>query len=145
MEDIERSISQAPRPIRGIIHLAILLRDAPIAKMAFSNWVAANAPKVTGTWNLHKRFKEEKSLDFFVLASSMVTIVERPGQGNYSKEFDMLEIHTIDPENPGRSLGIITLIEDEDSTAVIFEKFLMTGDDRNIAKVYVRGWSIKAT
>lgn len=57
----------------------------------------------------------------------------------------MLEIHTIDPENPGRSLGIITLIEDEDSTAVIFEKFLMTGDDRNIAKVYVRGWSIKAT
>ncbi|KAL1967725.1 hypothetical protein VTN77DRAFT_2982 [Rasamsonia byssochlamydoides] len=67
--------------------------------------------------------------------------------GNFviGKEFDMLEIHTIDPENAGRSLGIITLIEDEDSTAVIFEKFLMTGDDRNIAKVYVRGWSIKAT
>ncbi|KKA22694.1 Fatty acid synthase, partial [Rasamsonia emersonii CBS 393.64] len=65
--------------------------DAPIAKMAFSNWVAANAPKVTGTWNLHKRFKEEKSLDFFVLASSMVTIVERPGQGNYSAANTFLE------------------------------------------------------
>lgn len=66
--------------------------------------------------------------------------------GNFvvGKEFDALEIHTVDPEN-GRSLGIITPIEDEDSIEVIFEKFLMTGDDRNIAKVYVRGRSIKAT
>jgi guanine deaminase len=66
--------------------------------------------------------------------------------GNFAvgKQLDALEIHTIDPESGG-SLGIITPIEEEDSTEVILEKFLMTGDDRNIAKVYVRGRSIKET
>lgn len=65
--------------------------------------------------------------------------------GNFAvgKEFDALEIHTINPGSSGGSLGVITPIEDEDSTEVIFEKFLMTGDDRNIAKVYVRGRSVK--
>ncbi|KKY13556.1 putative guanine deaminase [Diplodia seriata] len=61
--------------------------------------------------------------------------------GNFAegKEFDALEVHTM-----GAGAGIITPIEDEDDLATVFEKFLMTGDDRNIAKVYVRGRSVKA-
>ncbi|KAK0650143.1 putative guanine deaminase [Lasiodiplodia hormozganensis] len=61
--------------------------------------------------------------------------------GNFAegKEFDALEIHTL-----GANAGIITPIEDEDDMPTVFEKFLMTGDDRNIAKVYVRGRSVKA-
>ncbi|OJJ43937.1 hypothetical protein ASPZODRAFT_18716 [Penicilliopsis zonata CBS 506.65] len=60
--------------------------------------------------------------------------------GNFAvgKEFDALEIHT------GEGVrGVMSPVEDEDSIEVIFEKFLMTGDDRNIAKVYVRGRSVK--
>jgi guanine deaminase len=70
--------------------------------------------------------------------------------GNFTegKEFDALEIHTIDTEGNNDigcgSIGIVTPIEDDDSTEVIFEKFLMTGDDRNIAKVYIRGFSRKS-
>ncbi|KAL2012462.1 hypothetical protein VTN00DRAFT_5180 [Thermoascus crustaceus] len=59
--------------------------------------------------------------------------------GNFlvGKAFDALEVHTMVDE------GIMTPVEDDDSTAVIWEKFVMTGDDRNIAKVYVQGKSIK--
>ncbi|PSS25942.1 hypothetical protein M430DRAFT_208469 [Amorphotheca resinae ATCC 22711] len=60
--------------------------------------------------------------------------------GNFAvgKEFDALEI-TTRKEHP----SIITPVEDIDSMEDIFEKFLMSGDDRNIARVYVRGRSIK--
>lgn len=66
--------------------------------------------------------------------------------GNFveGKEFDALEIHAIGPD-PYSSLGMMSPIEDDDSIHVIFEKFLMTGDDRNIAKVYVAGRSLKET
>ncbi|KAJ5223930.1 hypothetical protein N7468_008472 [Penicillium chermesinum] len=56
------------------------------------------------------------------------------------KEFDALEVHAINEENP----GTMTPVEEEDSLSVIFEKWVMTGDDRNIAKVYIRGRSVKA-
>ncbi|KAL1868378.1 hypothetical protein Plec18167_008304 [Paecilomyces lecythidis] len=61
--------------------------------------------------------------------------------GNFTvgKEFDALEIHTEVTEQR----SIITPIEDEDSSEIIWEKFLMSGDDRNIAKVYVKGKSVK--
>lgn len=59
--------------------------------MAHSDWLAANAPKVTGAWNIHEAFKEGNALDFFVLASSVVTVVEQPGQGNYSAANTYLE------------------------------------------------------
>ncbi|KAJ5703100.1 hypothetical protein N7488_010648 [Penicillium malachiteum] len=62
--------------------------------------------------------------------------------GNFAigKEFDALEIHTIEIEER----GVMTPVEEEDTIPVIFEKWVMTGDDRNIAKVYVRGRSVKA-
>jgi guanine deaminase len=60
--------------------------------------------------------------------------------GNFAvgKEFDALEVHC-DEEN----VGVMTPIEDNDPVSVIFEKWIMTGDDRNIAKVYVSGRSVK--
>jgi guanine deaminase len=74
-------------------------------------------------------------------------LAEKIGNFAVGKEFDALEIHTIDPENTvgSGSLGVITPVEDDDSTEVIFEKFLMAGDDRNIFKVYVAGRSVKAS
>ncbi|KGO38831.1 Acyl transferase/acyl hydrolase/lysophospholipase [Penicillium expansum] len=90
-DDINAAISKAPNPIRGVIHLAMVLKDSPIANMAHSDWLAANAPKVTGAWNIHEAFKEGNALDFFVLASSVITVVEQPGQGNYSAANTYLE------------------------------------------------------
>lgn len=64
---------------------------------------------------------------------------DKIGSFAVGKEFDALEVHTIDLERR----GVISPVEEEDSTFVIFEKFLMTGDDRNIVKVYVQGRSVK--
>ena len=51
--------------------------------MNWSDWNRVNKPKVKGTWNLHETFLEYSPLDFFWLASSAVTVVDQPGQGNY--------------------------------------------------------------
>ncbi|KAJ5484206.1 guanine deaminase [Penicillium diatomitis] len=64
---------------------------------------------------------------------------DKIGTFEVGKEFDALEVHMVDLDIP----SVSSPIEEEDSTLVIFEKFLMTGDDRNIAKVYVQGRSVK--
>lgn len=63
---------------------------------------------------------------------------DRIGSFAVGKDFDALEIHTT-----GINAGIITPIEDVDDIEMMFEKFIMSGDDRNIVKVYVKGRSIK--
>lgn len=50
--------------------------------MEWSQWKDVLAPKVDGTWNLHRAFQSEP-LDFFFLASSLVTVADSLGQGNY--------------------------------------------------------------
>ncbi|TID06330.1 Compactin diketide synthase mokB [Colletotrichum higginsianum] len=91
--DVQKAISFSPHPIRGVLHLAMVLRDAPIASMAYDDWLAANNPKIGGAWALHEAFKKTP-LDFFVMASSLVTVVEQPGQGNYSAANTFLEAFT---------------------------------------------------
>ncbi|KAI0133241.1 guanine deaminase [Hypoxylon sp. NC0597] len=60
----------------------------------------------------------------------------RVGNFEPGKEFDALVIDTNAP-------GVMTIVEDEDSTRTIFDKFVMTGDDRNIKNVYVCGQSVR--
>ena len=60
------------------------------------------------------------------------------GTFEVGKEFDALEISTLLEKTQ------CTPVEDDDSMETIFEKFLMTGDDRNIVQVFVRGRSVKA-
>ncbi|RSL89606.1 hypothetical protein CEP51_001128 [Fusarium floridanum] len=93
MEDVQRAISRAPYPIRGVVHLAMVLRDNPIATMSYNDWTTTTAPKIHGAWNLHESLKDH-DLDFMVMASSINTIVESPGQGNYSAANTFLEAFT---------------------------------------------------
>ncbi len=51
--------------------------------MTFTEWTEAVKPKVDGAWNLHRAF-EGRDLDFFILASSLVALVDQPGQANYA-------------------------------------------------------------
>lgn len=64
-------------------------------------------------------------------------LADKTGTFETGKDFDALEITTLLED------GQSTIIEENDSVEDIFEKFLMTGDDRNIVKVFVRGRSIK--
>ena len=70
-------------PINGVIHSAVVLRDASIKNMDDAAFRAAFDPKVAGSWVLHEVTREEP-LDFFVFFSSASSLFGNPGQSNYA-------------------------------------------------------------
>ncbi|WP_008319224.1 type I polyketide synthase [Leptolyngbya sp. PCC 6406] len=69
-------------PLRGVIHAAGTLADGVLLGQTWGQFQAVMAPKVQGAWHLHQATQSE-DLDFFVLFSSMASLVGSPGQGNY--------------------------------------------------------------
>ncbi|PQE18811.1 polyketide synthase protein [Rutstroemia sp. NJR-2017a WRK4] len=69
-------------PIAGCIQAAMVLRDSLFEKMSFTDWNTALAPKVSGSWNLHKLLPSP--LDFFIMLSSACGILGQVGQANYA-------------------------------------------------------------
>lgn len=65
------------------------------------------------------------------------------------KEFDACLVRTCESGGEGMEwdldvpLGVMTPIEAGDNPRTIFEKFVMSGDDRNIARVWVKGGCVK--
>ncbi|KAF5009992.1 hypothetical protein FDECE_3829 [Fusarium decemcellulare] len=90
LDDVKSAIEKSPAQIKGVFHLAMVQRDSPLLHMKWQDWRDANEPKVHGTWNLHQAFLEH-SLDYFWLASSTVTVVDQPGQGNYKAGCTFIE------------------------------------------------------
>lgn len=70
-------------PLRGVVHAAGVLDDALLTKIGPDRLAAVMQPKVEGAWNLHAA-TADRPLDFFVLFSSLVSILGAPGQGNYA-------------------------------------------------------------
>ncbi|KAB2571293.1 Highly reducing polyketide synthase curS1 [Lasiodiplodia theobromae] len=75
--------SQDLPPIKGVIQMAMVLRDVVFEKMSYSDWTTALRPKVQGTWNLHTYFSD-RALDFMILCSSISGIHGNPGQAQYA-------------------------------------------------------------
>ncbi|TDZ67773.1 Highly reducing polyketide synthase FUM1 [Colletotrichum trifolii] len=100
-EDVRRAIKMAPMPIRGVFQLAMVLKDAAMTDMSWSDWCSAIRPKVQGTYNLHNELTKEP-LDFFWMASSLVTVIDQIGQGNYGAANTFLEAFS----QYRRSLGL---------------------------------------
>ena len=69
-------------PLRGIIHAAMVLDDAPIEHLTEERMWKAMAPKIMGAWHLHT-LTAGMPLDFFVMFSSFASIVGNAGQANY--------------------------------------------------------------
>ena len=76
-------IGERMPPLRGVVHAAGVLDNAPIVNLDAERMARVMAPKVEGAWNLH-RATERLPLDFFVLFSSAVSVLGSPGQGNYA-------------------------------------------------------------
>ncbi|TQN64920.1 Highly reducing polyketide synthase gloL, partial [Colletotrichum shisoi] len=72
--------------IRGVVHLVMVLADVERSRMTVNEWVAATAPKIAGTWNLHRALCNggDGGEDFFVLVGSMFGVTGRAGQANYA-------------------------------------------------------------
>jgi myxalamid-type polyketide synthase MxaD len=78
----QRSADRLP-PIRGIIHSAGAVQDQVMVRMTDDQLDQVLRPKVDGAWSLHEAFAAEP-VDFFVLFSSVSSVVVTAGQGNYA-------------------------------------------------------------
>ncbi len=82
-----RAILEAARatmpPLGGVMHAAGALANDLVVNMTPERWAAALPSKVAGAWNLHT-LTRNLPLDFFVLFSSLASLLGSPGQGNYA-------------------------------------------------------------
>ncbi|MFF1913501.1 SDR family NAD(P)-dependent oxidoreductase [Streptomyces sp. NPDC058239] len=70
-------------PLRGVMHCAMVLEDAAITNIRDSQLKHVWNPKVTGAWQLHNATSAH-TLDWFVVFSSMASLLGNPGQGVYA-------------------------------------------------------------
>ena len=69
--------------IRGVIHAAGTLNDRTLFQHDADTFSSTWGPKVVGSWLLHHWLPED-SLDFFILFSSVASLLGSPGQANYA-------------------------------------------------------------
>jgi acyl transferase domain-containing protein/thioesterase domain-containing protein/acyl carrier protein len=85
-KSLQKALAQLPSdlpPLRGVIHAAGVLADGILVDMTLEQLNRAMDPKVRGTWNLHVATRD-LPLDFFVLFSSVASVLGSPGQANYA-------------------------------------------------------------
>lgn len=82
MRSILSSI-RSKAPIKGIINLAMILGDAPMASMTGEEWDRALRVKIDSSWILHEETGGDE-LEHFVLFSSIASVCGNRNQGNYN-------------------------------------------------------------
>jgi len=70
-------------PVRGVIHGAGILENGLVSAMDWEQFLRVTTPKVAGAWLLHCHTRD-LDLDFFVMHSSLLSLIGSPGQGNYT-------------------------------------------------------------
>ncbi|KAI1263636.1 KR domain-containing protein [Xylariaceae sp. FL1019] len=70
--------------VKGVIQMAMVLRDVVFEKMKHEEWVTGLRPKVDGTWNLHKYFDKARPLDWMIFCSSVAGTFGNPSQAQYA-------------------------------------------------------------
>lgn len=79
LADVEKSLPL----LRGVVHAAGLLDDGILQQQSWERFERVMAPKVQGAWNLHV-LTQNYPLDFFVMFSSVASLLGSAGQANYS-------------------------------------------------------------
>lgn len=67
----------------GVMHAAGVLDDGVLLDQSPDRFAKVLAPKTQGAWNLHS-FLQDARLDFFVMFSSVASLLGSPGQSNYA-------------------------------------------------------------
>jgi len=94
--------------IGGIIHLAMVLDDARIPNMDSKKFSRVYDPKVLGAQNLIKAFKPQ-DLDFFILFSSISSIIGNLEQSNYASANAYLDAFAIHLSKKGYKSHVVNL------------------------------------
>lgn len=80
---IFEEIHQTASPLKGIFHLAGILNDGLIHQQDWPSFKEALTAKCQGSWNLHTLSAQDE-LDYFVLFSSVSSILPQEGQAAYA-------------------------------------------------------------
>ncbi|THC98937.1 hypothetical protein EYZ11_001574 [Aspergillus tanneri] len=115
--DVVRIVQEvnAKRPIREVVHAAMLLKDGLFEQMDPPIFQAAVDPNVIGAVSLSKAL-QDIDLDFFVMTSSISATLGNPGQNNYSAANSFLDTLTWQHRlcsRAGVSLGMYGINEQE--------------------------------
>ncbi|KAH8883107.1 putative polyketide synthase [Thozetella sp. PMI_491] len=108
--DLDKLMQDAGRfpPVKGVIQGAMVLRDALLSNMKLSDYEAVVRPKLDGTWNLHRQFKED-ALDFFVMLSSTAGVVGNASQAAYAAASTFLDSFALYRRGQGLAASTIDL------------------------------------
>lgn len=77
-------------PIAGVVNGALVLDDALFASMDFEQYTRVTRPKVLGTQLLDELFRTDATLEFFIAASSIASVIGWSGQSNYTAANDFM-------------------------------------------------------
>lgn len=75
-------IESSMPPLKGIVHAAMVLDDSSLTHLDAARMKKVLGPKIHGAWNLHRQTLYTQ-LDYFLLYSSVTSLVGNPGQANY--------------------------------------------------------------
>ncbi|KAJ5712063.1 hypothetical protein N7488_006219 [Penicillium malachiteum] len=132
----------AQRPIRGVVHAAMVLQDGIYNGMSYDKFKAALFPKMDGARTLHEVLQAH-ALDFFVMTSSIKATLGNPGQANQcagNSYLDGLAWHRNQLGLPGVSLvlpmvldvGVVS--EDQSPEASLTRKAMYGIDEREMLR-----------
>ena len=82
-ETVFAVVAEAGAALRGVIHCANVLDDAPVGDLTWDRFDKVMHPKALGAWHLH-RATLAHALDFFVMFSSWASIAGKRGGANYA-------------------------------------------------------------
>lgn len=83
MAEVFAEIRASCLPLRGVIHAAAVFDDGLLAHQSWERFEKVLSPKARGAWNLHA-LTENSPLDFFVMFSSVASVLGSAGQANYA-------------------------------------------------------------
>lgn len=83
LKKVLHSIHRDMPSLRGVVHAAGIIDDGLLQNQTWERCLNVMAPKIDGAWNLHIA-TEGMDLDFFVLFSSVASILGWQGQGAYA-------------------------------------------------------------
>ncbi|MFF7250093.1 ketoreductase domain-containing protein [Embleya sp. NPDC008237] len=82
MERVLAQADTAGHPVRGVLHAAMVLDDAPLAELTAERIEAVLHPKVRGA-NVLSELTRDRDLDFFLVCSSLTASVGNLRQSPY--------------------------------------------------------------
>lgn len=101
---LEAALAEAGElpPIRGVVHSAGTLRDAALVQQSWADFAAVLGPKAMGVRNLEAATRDAP-LDFFLIFSSMASVLGSAGQANHAAANAFLDAVAVDRVARGRT------------------------------------------